>query len=137
MTEIMDKERRFYNRVNVDYDIKCKRLCFDDKQPPKEKFKVNDISAGGLSFLCEQEFVIGDLLKIELFIKGWEKFYPEFFKYFSESLSGPIVVLGSVKRIHLISDGSYKIAVCFSSIDPGHRLALKRIVDKESRNQEL
>jgi len=93
---------------------------------------LKDYSAGGVLFESKDKYNVGDLLKLEISIPGWEQFKNEFYKEGRPTLSEPVVVLAVVVRLeNVIVDQLYDVGVCFVSIDEGHRWALIKQINSE------
>ena len=90
-----------------------------------------DISAGGLLFECKRKYDIGNLLKLEIVIPGWEKFKSEFYKPDESSRSKPLIALASVVRVEMVKPGLYDIGVSFAGIDEGHQSALLQYIQRQ------
>lgn len=94
---------------------------------------LKNYSPGGVLFESKIPYRIGDLLKLDMAIPGWERFKNEFYKEDKLSRSEPIVVLALVVRVEcILPDQLYENGVCFVGIDEGDRWALiKQIKDKK------
>lgn len=93
-----------------------------------EHSTMKNISWGGLLFESKRQYNIGDFLKLEIELPGWEKFKNEFLKPDEISRSRPLVVLGRVVRVENISQGIFDIGVSFVSVDHDHREAVMKYV---------
>jgi len=89
-----------------------------------------DISAGGVLFESSVFYEIGDIVRLEIDLPGWEKFKPEFYKPHL-SKSEPIIALVRVKRVVVIKKGGYEIAGIFAGIDDGHHMALVKYIKQQ------
>lgn len=134
-TNKSEADKRKYKRIEKQYILKCEQFTFTellngDANIPNEAITKN-FSAGGLLFQSTQKFNIGDLLKIEVDLKGWDKFKHEFYKVNKTSNSSPLTVLANVVRVEMLDNENknYDIGVCISAIDDGHKIALKEYVD--------
>lgn len=141
---LLDKsERRRYIRIPVSCIVKFEEFSIDkDNLATADEVDVKDLSAGGILIETEKKYELGDVLRVELRVPGWEKFKPEFLKPGTERKeNSAIVALASVVRIEALSSGIYEIGVRLTGIDDGHRLALERFIfetvkEKKRANQD-
>ena len=91
---------------------------------------TKDLSEGGLLFESGESFAIGALLKLQVDIPGWEKFKVGFRNIDEPSGRHPLVVLGKVVRVEDVGGGNFDIGVAFMALDSGHKLALKKYLDR-------
>ena len=94
---------------------------------------TKSLSEGGILFGSDEVFAMGALLKLELDIPGWEKFKSEFYKGNEPSGRHPLVVLGQVVRVEDVGKGQFDIGVVFTAMDAGHKLALKKYLDRKAK----
>ncbi|RKY34957.1 MAG: hypothetical protein DRP78_05940 [Candidatus Omnitrophota bacterium] len=129
------QEQRKYVRLSRQDILQYKRFTAKDfnLDAPEDNIKsvTKNYSAGGALFETDTEFKIGDLLRIEITIPGWEKFKAEFYKEDDVTISKPLVVLTSVVRVKVICPGKFEIGVCFSAIDDGHKWAVMKYVNQK------
>lgn len=127
-------ERRKYVRLDSRDVLKCKRFSMEDFLPGKTAGSIEAVAknynAGGLLFESSVLFNVGELLKIELAIPGWERYKSEFYKDGPTPEDGPLVVLATVVRVEIVDpDSKFDIGVSFSAIDAGHRNALLKFIN--------
>ncbi len=136
---VTQKERRKYYRMDRNCVLRCEKFSaknFNEKElQDAAGGLVKNISAGGILFETNQSYPIGTLLKVELKLKGWEKFKSEFYKLDVSSNDQPLVVLAKVTRVELIKSSEiYDIGLSIVSIDEGHREALKKFISRRASN---
>lgn len=127
-------EKRKFIRIKASHltrHIKF-RLPGVDLFPDKESAS-KDISAGGVLFTSDHAYTVGDILRMELHIPGWEKFKTEFYKADRTAKSLPVLVLVKVVRVQAISGGKFDIGVSFVGIDDGHQQALSKYIAQQSK----
>ena len=131
------RERRKYFRLNRDCVVKCEKYSIP-RNPDSERLlgKARNISSGGILFESKHRFELGDILRLEIEAAGWEKYSAEFYKQDKVAQSKPLMVLGTVVRSELLSDGRYDIGIAFSGIDEGHRWALLKYLKAKSAEKK-
>ncbi|HPS20120.1 MAG TPA: PilZ domain-containing protein [Candidatus Omnitrophota bacterium] len=135
--EKMDNERRKYVRLPEHCVLKCEKLTTGElfggtvEQHHIEGVTKN-ISAGGVLLETKEPFKLGEIIKMEIALPGWEKFKSEFYKTDSVSRSHPLVVLGKVVRVETFGD-KYDMGICFVAIDEGHRWAVLKYVSEKNK----
>lgn len=128
---MLDKsERRRYIRIPVSCVLKLEEFSFNNDSPTDvDEVDVKDLSAGGILIETAKKYELGDILKVELRVPGWEKFKPEFLKPGVEKQeNSAIIALASVVRVEVLASGAYELGVRLTGIDDGHRLALERFI---------
>jgi len=129
-----EMERRKYVRLTSQNVVKCEVYRITNgEDAEKQESTSKNISAGGLLFETKKQYDIGEVLKLEINLPGWQKFKPEFFK--PDQLSGekPLVALANVVRVESVSDGTYDVGVCLAGIDEGHQMAINKYIDQRLR----
>lgn len=130
-----DTERRKYVRLESKSIVKCEiyRITDDENIPEATQSTSKNISAGGILFETTTPFAIGELLRLEVNLAGWQKFKPEFYK--ADQVSGiePLVALAHVVRVEVIGKGIYDVGVCLAGIDEGHQMAIRKFIDEKLR----
>ena len=123
-------EQRKFTRINRSASIKHVKfhLGSDLKVPLRSLSK--DISAGGILFDSAQFYDIGDIVRLEIDLPGWEKFKPEFYKP-PLGKSEPVIALVKVIRVFLKGVGAYEIGASFVGIDDGHQMALTKYIKQQ------
>ncbi|HOX23037.1 MAG TPA: PilZ domain-containing protein [Elusimicrobiales bacterium] len=122
-------ERRKYTRVPLQRLLKCEKYAIPrPDESERQELKTKNVSGSGLLFLSKQKFQVGDLLRLELDLAGWEKYKSEFYKPDLTASGKPLVVLANVARVVAQKDGGYEIGVLFSGLDDGHKMALVKFL---------
>ena len=116
-------ERRKYLRVKKNSSLKHVKFHLGEAGSDTFQSLSKDLSAGGILFESNILYAIGDVVRLEIAVPGWEKFKPEFYKPHI-SKSEPVVVLVKVMRIERVGYGKYNIGAMFVGIDDGHQMAL-------------
>lgn len=131
----MIKERRQFIRLRLRKPLKHMRFSligFDIQQAVLAETK--DFSAGGVLFESKVPYVIGDIVRMEIEIPGWEKYKTEFYKSDHPSKSDPVVVLAKVVRVEILSANHFDIGVSFVGIDDGHQMALVKYIQQHNKS---
>ncbi len=132
-------ERRKYFRLLEEDVLTCELFsaaAFGSTNANKIHTFTKSLSEGGILFESDVMFDIGAVLKLQIDLPGWEKFKPEFYKSEGPTSRKPLIVLGKVVRVEVVSAGRYDIGVLFSAVDSGHKLALKKYLDRARKNRE-
>ena len=129
-------EKRKYVRIAEKDILQCKKFTAEDLQSEETSEHIKavtiNISVGGILFESDIKFDIGELLKLEIDISGWEKFRAEFYKEDATSTEQPLIVLANVIRVEVIEpDIKYDIGACISAIDEGHKWAIMKYIDNK------
>lgn len=125
-------EKRTYIRIDEQDVIHCEKYSIPRNSSSQIEGMTKNISGGGVLFSSSQSFEIGQILRLEISLSGWERFKTEFYKEDRLAHSKPIVVLATVVRVELIEENNYEIGVCFTGIDEGHKWALLKYIDNRS-----
>ncbi len=131
-------ERRKYIRLANKNILHHQRFSLHS-MPLDDKFHavLKNVSAGGCLFESKHRYELGDMLKLEIDLKGWEKFKSEFYRVENASRVHPVVVLASVMRVEMIKPSSlYDIGVCFVGIDEGHRWAVIKYIQNQIQEEK-
>ena len=129
-------EKRKFVRLKVNHltrHIKFKLPGIDIY--PNKDAESKDLSAGGLLFTTEYAYRLGDILRMEVHLPGWEKYKSDFFKTGSSTKGMPILVLVKVVRVQVLKDGNFDIGVSFVGIDEEHQLALIKYVEHQLKEK--
>lgn len=131
-------EKRKYIRIRAQHMLMHEKYILNplDDEELVEGL-LGNYSAGGVLFESKTKYNIGDLLKLEISIPGWEQFKNEFYKEDAITPSRPIIVLAKIIHVeNIVVDELYDIGVCFVGIDENHRWALMKQIDAESKKQK-
>ena len=123
-------ERRKFLRIPVRNIVRCQRYTI----PPKASDEIvravsKNISAGGLLFESKRSFIIGDIVRLEIVLPGWERFIPQFYREFSDTVAQPLVIIGSVVRVEVIPAGTFDIGVIFQGIYDDQQWAIRKYIE--------
>jgi len=135
-------ERRKYFRIKSKNLITCKKFTVDDFSNNYESDDMihavlKNYTAGGLLFESVIKFNIGELLKLDITIPGWEKFKSEFYKEITSEEEQSLIILAKVVRVEAMNgDSKFEIGVSFSAIDKGHREALMKYIDQKIKEEK-
>lgn len=122
-------ERRGYKRVHTSEIVNCKKYGMTTLTEERKATGVmRNIGAGGLLIQTQTRFDIGDVLKLQIKLPGWQRFDYSFYKADALSYPQQFVALGTVVRSTSFSLGRYDVAICLTGVDPGHQWALQEYV---------
>ena len=139
VTRKTELERRKFFRIHEEDVLVCEPFdasVLGGSSLKRRHVVARNLSQGGLLFESREPFEIGTILKLQADIPGWEKYKTEFIKV--DALSGrqPLVMLGKVVRVEDIGAGNFDIGVAFLALDEGHKLALKKYLEKTSKDEK-
>ena len=127
------QDRRRFTRIDEEDLLVCEPFnanSFGGHGDKRMRAFTKSLSEGGILFESDTIFELATLLRLEIDIPGWEKYKPEFRKS-SESIGRrPLVVLGKVVRVEDVGGGFFDIGVAFAAVDEGHRMALKKYLER-------
>lgn len=129
MTQPPHHERRRYVRLEQQYMLRHEKYVLDmtDEHETLQEGMIKNYSLGGALFESRVQYNVGDILKLMISIRGWERYKNEFYKEDKTSRSEPVIVLARVVRVQTIVSGNvYDIAVEFVGIDEGDRWTLMK-----------
>ncbi len=140
----MDRERknkgyenRQYVRLDADYMLRHAPYKLTEDQDDKAiKGVVKDYSTNGVLFGSEVQYNLGDLLKLEIAIPGWNRLKNKF--YAEDQLLGSesVVVLALVMRVECLKpDQMFDIGVWFVGIDEGDRWTLMKQIKERLKKR--
>ncbi|MDD3089949.1 MAG: PilZ domain-containing protein [Candidatus Omnitrophica bacterium] len=88
-------ERRKYTRIDSGYLVSCEKYTIPRSAGAgSSRGKTRNLSGGGILLEVEGEYKVGDVLRLEIAIPGWEKFKAEFYKPGQAASSKPFVKRG-------------------------------------------
>jgi|GEM_PF-3135902 len=128
-------DRRKSARVDAAYAFEGKRCSSQSTRflEPKVYGMSKNISADGILFQTKEYCTVGDLIKLELKLSGWERYNPGFYKNDALSYSQPLVALGTVVHVKALFSGYYQVGVCLTGVDEGHRWALREFLKRKQK----
>ncbi len=91
-----------------------------------EEGTIKNYSLGGALFESKVKYNVGDIVKLGISIRGWERYKNEFYRKDKTFRSEPVIVLARVVRIQTMAGQVYDIAVEFVGIDEGDRWTLMK-----------
>ena len=120
-------EQRKFVRIRISNSVKHVKFNLGGNVVDTPVSLTKDLSAGGVLFESTRIYEIGDIIRLEIDVPGWEKFKPEFYKPHL-SKSEPVIVLVKVVRVVFKDIDVYDIAASFVGIDDGHQMALAKYI---------
>lgn len=134
MTNPQKRERRRYVRLDQRHILRHEKYVFSSS-PDERSIRegvLKNYSAGGALFESKIKYAIGDVVRLEITIPGWEMYKNEFYRKDKIPHVEPVVVLASVVRVEVFGHvGLYEVGVEFVGIDDGDRWALMKKIRKE------
>jgi hypothetical protein len=124
-------ERRKFIRIKKSNALKHVKFQLSGGAGDALQSLSKDLSAGGILFESAVLYAIGDILRLEINVPGWEKFKPEFYKP-GLTKSEPLIVLVKVMRVERVGAGKHDIGCMFVGIDDGHQMALAKYLKQQS-----
>ncbi len=95
---------------------------------PTNNAESKDISAGGILFTSSHAYLVGDVVRMELHIPGWEKYAAQSSEEGRQESKLPVLVLAKVVRVEALGSGKFDIGVAFVGIDDGQQHALSKYI---------
>lgn len=93
---------------------------------------LKNYSGGGVLFESNVQYAMGDVLRLEITIPGWEMYKNEFYREDKIPRSEPVVILATVVRVDVSGRaGLYEVGAKFAGIDEGDRWALIKQIKRE------
>ena len=93
-------EHRKYIRIKKSVAIKHIKFHWLVNENDALRSLAKDISAGGILFESAEFYDVGDIIRLEIDLPGWEDFKSEYYKPHL-SKSQPVIALVRVRRIFL------------------------------------
>jgi len=121
-------DRRKYFRLKGRHSVRHEKFTIPRGAEINEN-NTKNISVNGLLFESKKFYELGTVLRLELLLKGIDKFKTEFYKSQKTSSTQPFVVLGKVARVEVLDTGMFDIGVSLVGLDFGDRLALVKYID--------
>lgn len=139
MAEPHPNERRRYVRLKQSYMLRHEKYVFDltGERDLVEEGKIRDYSLGGAMFESKVKYSVGDVLKLAISIRGWERYKNEFYKDDKTSRREPVIVLARVVRVQaMTATDVYGIAVEFIGTDEGDRWSLMKHIKAQLEKKD-
>jgi hypothetical protein len=134
MTDSRNQERRRYVRLEQGHVLRHEKYRFlpSPKGKPLNEGVLRNYSGGGVLFESNVKYDIGDVLRLEITIPGWEMYKNEFYREDKIPRPEPVVILASVVRVEVFdAPGHYDVGAKFAGIDEGDRWALMKQIKRE------
>jgi len=129
----MDSEKRKFSRIDQDVMVSCEKYSIPRSgEAACEGATTRNISPGGVLFISPVSYEVGDVLRLELKIPGWENYKAEFYKPDRLSESQPFIVICNVVRSSP-QGKDFEIGVEFTGLDDGHQLALRKYLGRRKK----
>ena len=133
MADNSSQENRKYIRLETNTIFRHEKYSIKTSdETPLDQSMMKNVSAQGALFRTQVKFALGDLIKMEIELTGWDKFKAEFLKNDETSWTKPIAVLGKVVRVEIIDSDNYDIGVCFVAHDENAKWAMVKYIERES-----
>jgi len=102
-----------------------------------EEGRIKNYSLGGALFEAKVKYNVGDILKLAISIRGWERYKNEFYKDDKTSRREPVIVLARVVRVQTTGDENvHDIAVEFVGLDEGDRWTLLKHIKAQLEKKD-
>ena len=122
-----DGRKRRYARLQTSYVSGCVKTRTGSLEDTERNLAETAQSrSGGFVFESDKLFNVGDILRIELRISGWDKFLLAQPRAGKPEGGDRLNVLGKVVLSEMGIDSGYDIGVCFINLDNGRRELLLR-----------
>lgn len=121
MTRQPHHEQRRYVRLEQSHMLRHEKYVLDmtGEQETLQEGMIKNYSQGGALFEAKVKYNVGDVLKLAISIRGWERYKNEFYKDDKTSRREPVIVLARVVRVQTMAEGVHDIAVEFIGLDEG------------------
>lgn len=134
-------ERRRYVRLEQRHLLRHEKYVFGVTGSGEllEEGTIRNYSLGGALFEAKVRYDVGDILKLAISIRGWERYKNEFYKDDKTSRREPVIILARVVRVQTVIPGIvHDIAVEFVGLDEGDRWTLlKHIKAQLEKKSEI
>lgn len=134
MTMQSPHERRRYVRLEQSHMLRHEKYVLDmtGEQKMLQEGMIKNYSQGGALFEAKVQYNAGDILKLAISIRGWERYKNEFYKDDKTSRREPVIVLARVVRVQTAaSEGVHDIAVEFIGLDEGDHWSLRKHIKEQ------
>ena len=139
MTPQPPHERRRYVRLEQSHMLRHEKYVLDmaDEHEILQEGMIKNYSLGGALFESKAQYNVGDILRLAISLRGWERYKNEFYKQDKTSRSQPIIVLARVVRVQTVLSGNvYDIAVEFIGLDEGDRWSLMKHIKAQLEKKD-
>ena len=131
-------ERRRYLRLEQGHMLRHEKYVFDltGEHEILQEGVVKNYSLGGALFESKSQYNVGDILRLAVSIRGWERYRNEFYKQDKTSRLEPVIILARVVRVQTILPGGvHDTAVEFIGIDEGDRWSLMKHIKAQLKEE--
>ena len=112
-------------------------LDMTGEQEMLQEGMVKNYSQRGALFEAKVKYNVGDVLKLAISIRGWERYKNEFYKDDKTSRGEPVIVLARVVRVQTIApDSVHDIAVEFIGLDEGDHWSLMKHIKAQLERKD-
>ena len=120
-------ERRKHIRVDVSDIVRCVDFSEDNAGNPAEA-KTRNISAGGILLESPRQYPVGETIKLEVGLSGWEDIRISLLDFLLGPRRKTLVVIGTVVRVECISDNIFFIGIAFTEMKKKKQKALEKYI---------
>ena len=138
MTRQPHHERRRYLRLDQSHLLRHEKYVLDmtSELEMRQEGMIKNYSQGGALFEAKVKYNVGDVLKLAISIRGWERYKNEFYKDDKTSRGEPVIVLARVVRAQTVAEGVHDIAVEFIGLDEGDHWSLMKHIKAQLEKKD-
>ena len=138
MTRQPHHERRRYLRLDQSHLLRHEKYVLDmtSELEMRQEGMIKNYSQGGALFEKKVKYNVGDVLKLAISIRGWERYKNEFYKDDKTSRGEPVIVLARVVRAQTVAEGVHDIAVEFIGLDEGDHWSLMKHIKAQLEKKD-
>lgn len=123
------RERRKFERLSKHYRMELSAFTFPLTNMRPFEVTGIDISTGGLAVRCLRRFDQGEKVQVKIFIPGFNKYHPGFFKVFESDVGQYFTVVAEIAWVRQDeSKGSYLLGLEFLDIYEDDLTALHNLI---------
>ena len=111
-------------------------LDMTGEQEMLQEGMIKNYSQRGALFEAKVKYNVGDVLKLAISIRGWERYKNEFYKDDKTSRGEPVIVLARVVRAQTVAEGVHDIAVEFIGLDEGDHWSLMKHIKAQLEKKD-
>ena len=104
MAKTVTIEKRSKQRVVMGSTVVFNELDLSGEKKEKYFTQLVNVSTNGILIVDDRFLSVRTLLTLSLYIKRWQKYSKDFFKFDQTSISKPLVAVGKVSRIYQINN---------------------------------
>ena len=133
MVDNSSRDKRKYIRLETNTILGHKKYNLKTgDQNSFEQSMMRNVSAEGALFRTQVKFALGDFIRMEINLRGWDKFKAEFLNPDESPGSESIAVLGKVVRVEAVDSDNYDVGVCFVAYDEKTKRTMIKYIKRES-----